>query len=172
MRTGSDDPAAISRSPAQACLPKEGPFSRTHTLPHSLTPAGEVNSWVRVSRRAANTPARRGTTSRDRSQRGHICPVEWAQRSPCGERKRPPPDHSGASFRDPQFTPCTLKQDPFSTAFGKALAAIHQGQEALPWESSSLVPGGNQEPSVPLHRLTVTIGKACPTGRGKRIPVH
>jgi hypothetical protein len=52
--------APTSSSPPGGSLSPLGLGPRSHASPQGLTLAGEVNSWVRVSRRVADSPARRG----------------------------------------------------------------------------------------------------------------
>jgi len=47
-------------SPPGGSLSPLGLGPRSHASPQGLTLAGEVNSWVRVTRRVADSPARRG----------------------------------------------------------------------------------------------------------------
>lgn len=49
-------------------MPQLQPYS--HVLPHGLTLAGKVNSWIRVTRRVADSPARRDHPSGEQAEAG------------------------------------------------------------------------------------------------------
>jgi len=59
-RGGRREGAAPLLQATREALSPLGLGPRSHASPQGLTLAGEVNSWVRVTRRAADSPARRG----------------------------------------------------------------------------------------------------------------
>ena len=93
---GAEAPPPPPRTPTSGA-------SHNQALPRGLTLAREVNSWVRVSRRAANSPARRGRLwFKDPEEVGKPCPPEALSRRGCPALRGEPaarPDHTLASLR-------------------------------------------------------------------------
>lgn len=96
--TKGDAPA--SPVPPGGSLSPLGLGPRSHASPQGLTLAGEVNSWVRVTRRVADSPARRGHFG------GSPGPLHRASRLSSASNAPGFPSRSGRlSFPTPRLPP-------------------------------------------------------------------
>lgn len=138
--------------PRTQCASPVGGPSHNQASPPGLSLAGEVNSWVRVSRRAANSPERRGRSGR-RAASGHLRrrTGTLSARPGTGEDRPPPITHEQAvAFPSSRLARFELSPAQAQRPSGhRPRSSPRGGEEALLREKAPDLTVGNQRPSVP-----------------------
>ena len=164
-RRGSRGGRPRSSSPPGGSLSPLGLGPRSHASPQGLTLAGEVNSWVRVSRRVADSPARRGHSG------GSPGPLPRALRLSSASNA---PGFPSRSERLP-FPPRAAPHPSLREAQGGAQRGgttlppgSHAQQAPHPREFSTLPRPSVNHRWVRLGRDTLCVGLGAGSPRGKR----